>query len=253
MPKYFITAPGRLPRGFKPPIRVTHFEFNQQSQSLPFSAAIDIELQLMRKLLKAGYKKVNGVFPGTNEESQRQEEEIKEEKEREKKRREEMQRDWDQKVSTTYLAATMARLKEQNEALKKEQDEAFKKKQDEALKKERNEEMKKDQEDSPPQSPKGTFAQRDIDAVDAHNTPIRRSSLTDSNPPPPRRASEPRPSTGTLGAGLDISPLRSASGSKAIPIRDPNTKMYRTPTKAAKKTSFVASDTIQEENESDEA
>ncbi len=204
MPEFLYFAEGRLPGGLQPPIRITHFEFNDRSQGLKFGKAIEIELQLMAKLLKAGYKKVNGIYPGTYDESQRQER-LAEERERE---------------ANACLAANMERLRMQTEALKK---------------------------DSPPQSPKGTFAPRDADAVDHDNTPIRFPD-TESR----RRLSEPQPYTGTLGAGLDISPLRPASGSCAIAIKDPKTKMYSTPTKAGKRSSFAVGDTIHEENENED-
>ena len=213
MPKFFIHAEGRLPGGGQPEIRNTFFEFNERSQGLTFAAATEIELQLMAKLLKAGYRKVNGVYPGTYEESQRQE-----------RLAEEQERYENQRITDAQMAANMERLKMQRAELKKDKQEDSK-------------------EDSPPQSPKGSLAPRDTDLVNSDNTPIE----------PRRRLSEPQPYTGTLGAGLDISPMRAASGSKAIPIRDPKTKLHSTPTKTSKRMSFTASDTIHEESENDDA
>lgn len=229
MPQYFIHADGRLPGGLQPPIRITHFEFNERSQGLTFRAGIGIELRLMAKLLQAGYKKVNGVYPGTYDEPQRQERLAEEGKK--------------QRVADTYLAASLKRLKLQTEAVKKEKMHTEVMKQDKPEGKPR---------DSPPQSPKGTLAPRDIEVIDTNNNlidPGRRLSIETDTPEPRRRLSEPQPYTGTLGAGLDISPMRAASGSRAIPIKDPKTKMYRTPTKASRRTSFALDDTIHEENE----
>lgn len=228
MPTYFFHAEGRLPGGRQPPIRITHFEFNAQSQGLTFEAATEIELQLMAKLLKAGYKKVNGVYPGTYEESQRQE-----------RFAEERERDGNPKTADTYLAANMKRLRMQTEALK-EKEESKKKVKEES------------KEDSPPQSPKGSLTPRDTDVMNSDNTPIRPGPpLPADATDPRRRLSEPQPYTGTLGLGLDISPMRPASGSRAIPIKDPKTKMYSTPTKQGKRASFAV-DTIHEENENED-
>lgn len=233
MPTYFINAPGRLPGGHDPPFRITHFEFNQASQGLMFDAATDIELHLMTKLLQSGYRKVTGL---DLEELQRLEEQQK--RESDQKIAEQQKIEANQKIAETVMAASMERLRKQNEELRK---------------------------DSPPQSPKGTFAPRDIDTIDTNNTPINLGRLS-LNPPaepsrrfstenelPRRRLSEPQHYTGTLGAGLDISPLRALSGSKAIPIRDPKTRIQGTPTKASKRTSFVVGDTIHEENENEDA
>ena len=212
MPTYFIFAPGCLPGGLKPPIRITYFEFNEQSQGLKFADTIEIELRLMRKLLQAGYKKVNGVYPGTDEES-REQQRLVDERDREAK----------QKISD--MTASMERLRQQNEALK-------------------------EKEDSPPQSPKGSLAPRDFDVIDTDNTPIELGRHLAKGTS--RRLSEPQPYTGTLGAGLDISPMRPSSGSKAIPIKDPKTKMQITPTKSCKRTSFTLDDTIHEETENED-
>jgi hypothetical protein len=225
MPKFFIFAEGRLPGGLKPPIRITHFEFNAESQGLNFEAAIDIEMQLMSKLLLAGYKIVNGVYPGTDEEVLRQQIIA-----------DDLEKEANKKMAD--MASNMERLKEQTEAVKKE-----------TMKESTKDKLEK-LEDSPPQSPKGTPAPRDIDTVDTNNTPVR-PFVTDDTPPR-RRVSEPEPYTGTLGAGLDISPLRTGSGSRAITIKDPKTKMYRTPTKSGRRTSFAVDDTIQEENENED-
>jgi hypothetical protein len=214
MPKFFIHAEGRLPGGGQLEIRNTFFEFNERSQGLTFAAATEIELQLMAKLLKAGYRKVNGVYPGTYEESQRQE-----------RLAEEQERYENQMIIDAQMAANMERLKMQRAELKKDK---------------QKEEPK---EDSPPQSPKGSLAPRDTDLINADNTSVE----------PRRRLSEPQPYTGTLGAGLDISPMRATSGSRAIPIKDPRTKLHSTPTKASKRMSFTARDTIQEESETDDA
>lgn len=138
--------------------------------------------------------------------------------------------------------------------------------------KQQNVELKNGKKDSPPQSPKGTLAPRDIDTVDTNNIPIdldrlvlgdftppRRRSSTENSQPLRRRLSEPQTYTGTLGAGLDISPLRAGSASKAIPIRDPKMqsktqpKTQVTPTKASKKISFTVDDTIDEESENEDA
>ena len=210
MPKFFIHAEGRLPGGDQPEIRNTFFEFNERSQGLTFAAATEIELQLMAKLLKAGYRKVNGVYSGTYEESQRQE-----------RLAEEQERYENQKIADAQMAANMERLKMQTAEVKDENS----------------------KEDSPPQSPKGSLAPRDTDFINSDNTPVE----------PRRRLSEPQPYTGTLGAGLDIPPLRPVSGSKAVPIKDSKTKPYSTPTKAGKRTSFTPSDIIQEENENEDA
>lgn len=220
MPNFFIHAQGRLPNGRQPPIRNTHFEFNEKSQGLSFAAATEIEMQLMTKLLKAGYNVVNGVWPGTYQESQRQE-------------RMAEQRERDEMVNNS-LRRSMERLRLNTEAVKKE-----------------------NQDESPPQSPKGSLALGESEPI---HTPTTRLS-------PPRRQSEPKPFTGSLGANLDISPFRltppigtnvspmrstPTSGSRAIPIKDPN-KMHSTPTKAGRRPSFAVGDTIHEESENEDA
>jgi hypothetical protein len=234
MPSYFIHAPGRLPGNQHPPIRITHFEFNPVSQGIKFAEAIEIELKLMTKLLQAGYKKAAGYDPGESVEMAKQ----REDEEAQKFAARLMTAN--RKTAEDIMAENMERLKRQNEALRQ------------------------GKEDSPPQSPKGTPAPRDVDTIDTNNTPInlnrlslgtptpRRRSSTD-NDRPPRRLSEPQAYTGTLGAGLDITPLRAGSASKAIPIRDPKTKMQGTPTKASKKTSFTVNETIHEESENEDA
>jgi len=236
MPSYFIHAPGRLPGGQYPPIPITHLEFNPESQSIMFSTAIEVELQLMTKLLQAGYKKQNGYDPGESREMANQ----REDDEAQNAAARTVTPNW--RTAEEIMAESIERLKQQNE------------------------ELRNGKEDSPPQSPKGTLAPRDIDAVDDDNTPLdldrlllgeptpRRRSSTD-NGQPLRRLSEPQPYTGTLGAGLDISPLRAGSASKAIPIRDPKTKSKTqvTPTKAGKKISFTVESTIHEESENEDA
>jgi hypothetical protein len=199
MPQYFYHAEGCLPGGLPPPIRITHFEFHLRWQGLSFAEATQIELQLMSKLLKAGFKKLNGVYPGTYQESQARE-----------RLEEELERDVNNRVAE--MAAHMERLRMHNE------------------------ELKGKRKESPPQSPKGSLGPRDADLMNADNTPARHLS---------------EPYAGTLGAGLDISPLRIPSSSRAIPIKDP--KMMRlTPTKLAKRPSFAVEDTIHEESEGEE-
>lgn len=238
MPKYFIHADGCLPGGFEPPIRITHFEFNERSQGLTFGAGIKIELSLMRMLLKTGFKMVNGIYPGTYVESQRQER-LAEELERKAK---------EKRVADTYnnMTANMARLKLQTEAVNKEN------MQQETLMKEK---LKEKSEDSPPQSPKSSLAAPDTGVIDSSKNPVelghRLFGKTDT-PEPRRRLSEPQPYTGTLGAGLDISPIRVASASKAVPIIDPKAKTYRTPTRTTRRTSFAVGDTIHEESENED-
>jgi hypothetical protein len=205
MPEFFYFAEGLLPGGDKPPIRITYFEFNNQSQGLPFDTAIEIELKLMRRLLKAGYKKVNGVFPGTFEEAQQSQ-----------RVADALEETANKKTADTYLAGQMARLRMQTEALKENKNE------------------------SPPQSPKGTLTPRDDD-----------TTLVCPPPELHRRVSAPQPYTGALGDGLDITPLR-ASGSRAITVKDPKTKIQTTPTKSGKRTSFTVGATIQEENENED-
>jgi hypothetical protein len=91
--------------------------------------------------------------------------------------------------------------------------------------------------DSPPESPKGSVQPRDVDLVNANNTPNQ-----------PRRRSEPQLYSGGLGAGIDISPLR-ASGSRAVSIRDPKTGKHATPTRVGKKKALAVGETIHEEDE----
>ena len=55
LPAFFDHAEGRLPGGLPPPVHITHFEFNSRAQSLTFDASIRIELELMSRLLTAGY------------------------------------------------------------------------------------------------------------------------------------------------------------------------------------------------------
>lgn len=206
-----------MPGGLDPPIPITHFEFNELSQELKFSDAIKLEMHLMRKIFKAGYKEVNGFYPGIEEPPLQQ-------------ILAEMRGEATQTSAELSMAASMERLRLQTEKLRK---------------------------DSPPQSPKGTPAPRDIDVVDEDNTPVDLDRLsltpvTSTGDEPRRRLSEPQPYTRTLGDGLDITPLRSSSGSKAIPIRDPKMKMQVTPTKPSKRVSLRIDDTIQEENEDDD-
>lgn len=225
MPKYFVHAPGQLPGGGQPPIRNTFFEFNEESLGLTFNAATEIELQLMARLLKAGYKKMRGVYPGAHEASLRQQKTAKEQ-----------ERDENQRMVDEQMAANMERLRMQREELRKDKGEEVA------------------TEESPPQSPKGSLASRGIDVASSNNTPVEARHLSVPQVESGRRLSEPQPYTGgTLGAGLDISPLRPVSGSRAIPIKDPKTKMYSTPTKAGKRTSFTASETIHEESENEGA
>jgi hypothetical protein len=235
MPSYFIHAPGRLPGGQHPPIPITHFEFNPDSQGMMFSDAIEVELHLMRKLLQAGYKERTGNDPGEPQE-------MPEEREDEEAQAAATTMTPNRRTAEEIVADSIERLRQQNE------------------------ELRNGREDSPPQSPMGTPAPRDVDTVNNNNTPIdfdslllespiRRRRSSTNNGQPLRRLSEPQTYTGTLGAGLDISPLRAGSASRAIPIRDPNTKSktQATPTKAGKKISFTVDDTIDEEPENEDA
>ena len=206
-----------MPGDLDPPIPITHFEFNETSQGLKFSDAIKLEMHLVRKIFKAGYKELHGFYPGIEEPPLQQ-------------ILAEIRGEATQTSAEISMAASMERLRKQTEKLRK---------------------------DSPPQSPKGTPAPRDVDLVDDDNTSLDLGRLslapvTPTDDEPRRRLSEPQPFTRTLGDGLDITPLRSSSGSKAVPIQDPKTKVQVTPTKPSKRASLRIDDTIQEENEDDD-
>lgn len=173
MPRFLSHFDGVLPTGLYPPIPITFFEFKDQAQGISFEAAIEIELHLMTRLLRAGYKAIHGVFPGTDEEA-RQLEIAADELDEEAKKR----------IADRQMAARMERLRQQTEALKR---------QTEALEKQK---MAESKEDSPPQSPKGTLAPRDIDAVDANNR-----SVETSRPNPNLSEGRPLKNTSPINLG----------------------------------------------------
>lgn len=223
MPAYFIHAEGRLPGGLPPPIRITHFEFKAECQGLTFEAATEVEMQLVARLLSAGRQKMNWASPGTHGGPNLQSVST-----------EELERNAGHNVAERFVRGSLERLRLQTEVLKKGKDE--------------EQEWYKDN-NTPTQKSKVELTPRSVDFTSADHSPIDPgpSSRVEIR----RRLSEPQLYTGSLGAGLDISPLRNMNGSRAIPIKDPKTKMHSTPTKGAKRAIFAVGDTIHEESETE--
>lgn len=230
MPAYFIHAEGRLPGGLPPPIDITHFEFNTKCQGLTFEAATEVEMQLLAKLFRAGSTSQRLSWnSSTGCENILRQTTFAEDPGRKADPREVEQR----------ATASMELLRLQTETTLEEKNDTAEQQwcKDDSISKHSS-----SYSDLTPQ--KHMFSSVD-------NSPVDPSPSSVSQVETHRRFSEPQIYTGSLGAGLDISPLRGMTSSRAIPIKDPKTKMHSTPTKGAKRASFAVDNTIHEESETE--
>jgi hypothetical protein len=228
MPAYFIHAEGRLPGGLPPPIHITHFEFNAKCQGLTFEAATEVEMQLLAKLLKAGGKGQRLSWNSSTgyEDTSRQ-----------AIFAEDLDRNAGLHLAEKQARGGMELLRLETET--------------EANKRSEEEEPYKDNSSSKHSSSHSDLTPQKTSFPSVDNSPVDPSPSSASHIEMRRRFSEPQIYTGSLGAGLDISPLRGTTASRAIPIKDPKTKMHRSPTKGGKRASFAVDDTIHEESETE--